>query len=124
MPLVWGEIQVGGDRARELSGKRKESDKMLFDIDMGEWGNGEAGSKDITSQSFLSSGLISIFEKGESLSIDSASSNFLRVTEDISLGLIPSDSIGDSSLVFILAALTGGDISITSGSAGADRLRL
>ena len=97
---------------------------MLFDIDMGEWGNGEAGSKDITSQSFLSSGLISIFEKGESLSIDSASSNFLRVTEDISLGLIPSDSIGDSSLVFILAALTGGDISITSGSAGADRLRL
>lgn len=107
-----------------FSGKRNVSDMMLLDIEMGEWGSGEPGSKDITSQSFLSSGFISIFENGDSLSIESVVSSFLRVTDDLSIGLMFSDKSGGSSCVFKLADFLGGDISITSESDGADRLRL
>ena len=72
---------------------------------------GDPGSKDITSGSFLSSGFINILEKGDSLSRVSEFSSFLRVLQDL-------------STILRVADFRGGDISIISGSAGADLFRL
>ena len=81
----------------------KESDGILLDIDIGDCAIGDPGSRDITSGSFLSSGFINIFEKGDNLSKDSACSSFLRVADDL-------------SIIVRVLGLIGEDISMTSGS--------
>ena len=72
---------------------------------------GEPGSKDITSGSFLSSGFISILEKGDNLSSESEFSSFFKVFADL-------------STIVMVADFRGGDISMMSGSEGADRFLL
>ena len=84
-PLVWGDGLTGKVARSVFSGNIKVSGRMLFVRDIGDWAGGEDVPKDMVSGSFLVSisGLINIFENGDSRSVESEIPCFWCLADDL-----------------------------------------